>query len=124
MREALADVGRRALWTEEQRRALRSAFQAIVDAFDGVLLLRGKRITVDGVVSSGALSLTVDCPFKPKTVQVLLVSSVDWSVGNYPLTWVWSGTPTSGAVAFTDTFALFAALGDGTYTFDIFMEKS
>lgn len=132
MKSTLSDVSRRSAWTPEQRSALRSAFQAIVDAFNGVVLVRGRRITATGTVSGGTLSLVVDCPFKPRSVMVACVTpdpantsntSVNYT-GGFPLDWSWSSTPTGGAVTFEDMFSLFGAIGDGTYTFDIILEKT
>lgn len=123
MKEALADVGRRGPWNEEQRRALRSAFQALVDAFENVLVLRGKRVSIGGIVvaSAGALDVSLDCPFKPKSVLVLGATSASGSTLVSPtVVWAWTATSTSGTLRLTDPLS---SVPDDTYTFNIFMEK-
>jgi len=133
VRSAISDVSAKKVFTDEQRRVLRAAFEAIVEAFDGVLLLRGKRVTVEGIVvaSGDTLDLSIDCPFKPKTVQVLdargIVASGDGAGEErhlvYPtLTWSWSSTATGGTVRLGAPLSVLP--DDFTYTFDIFMEKS
>ena len=127
MREALADVAGKGIWSQEQRRALKAAFQALVDAFDSVLLLKGKRVLVENIIVAPAVAmdLTIDCPFKPKTVAILgaltKVSGEPATLMTPSIVWTWSSTPTSGAVRLRDVLG---NIPDGTYTFDIFMEKS
>lgn len=128
MRDALADVARRGVWNDEQRRALRAAFQAVVDAFDGVMLLKGKRVSVETTVAAGgALDATIDCPFRPKSAVVLDAKGIDTDTGSEIhltspiLLWSWTSTPTGGAVRFQDPLDIFP---DGAWTLDVFMEKS
>lgn len=123
----LADVGRRGPWNDEQRRSLRSAFQTLVDAFENVLVLRGKRVIVQtNIATAGGLSIAIDCPFKPRSVQALdaYATAAEGVVhsANVALTWQWTATATSGTVTLTDLLG--SLPGTGTYTFDVFMEKS
>ena len=129
MKEALADVAGKGIWSQEQRRALKAAFQALVDAFDSVLLLRGTRKVVDGVsVASGAnLDVTVECNFNPKTVLVIdasrLLTGELVHLGTVPLLWTWSGSGSGGSVRLRDTLNVLGT-SEAVYRLDLFMEKS
>lgn len=125
MREALAEIARGA-WTPEQLRALRAAFQVFATAFDGILLLRGKRVSVETyVASAGDLDVRIDCPFRPKALLLLDVSSLqDGSLRHLAtpnVAWEWTATDRTGTVRITDPFS---NVPDGSYTLDVFMEKN
>lgn len=103
MKEALADVGRRGTWSDEQRRSLRAGFQAIADAFDGTLILRG--VLLERPLSMAALPLTMEIPFAAKPAAVVVLSATQDSDGTVlsmpPVMWTWDPTPARSQVVIT-----------------------
>jgi hypothetical protein len=124
VKAAIADVGATSAWTTEQRRALRAAFQAVGDALDQRLLLRGVRRSVE-VTVDGGMETVVDCPFRPRAVHFFSAyqptSDGDKYIANPIFVWRWTGTPDSGSVYIADDLGL---LADGSATLDIFLERA
>lgn len=124
VKDTLAEVTRVGTWSADQRTALKRIFQKLADVFEGVVLFRGKRVTISTSVTGSVLAPTfADCPFKPKAVHLLSVSDETTNYANFVIAWTWSSTPTGGTVTLVDTYALFGAIPDGSYSFDLLLEK-
>lgn len=122
-REALAEIARGA-WTPDQFRALKAVLQLFANAFDGILLMRGRRTKTEGTLGA-AFECSVECNFQPKTVLVLsCVDSTGTTFALPPIAWAWTASGTSGKVTFSDPGGLFAGMTSGAMTLDVFMEKS
>lgn len=121
--DALREATARA-WNADQRASLRGAFTALRDFLKSAVILRGKRVTTTAdVVGSVLGTLAVECPFKPRSVTVLAVSGATLNIGNVPLVWTWASTASGGTITFDDAFAVLGAVPDGTYTFDLLLER-
>ncbi len=125
MKELLAEIAPQGTWSDAQKRALKAIVTLISNRFDGVLLLRGKRVSVE-VTVDGTMSTSIDCPFKPKSVVVLsayqnIPGDGDRYLSTPILVWRWTSTASGGQVTLFDELDL---LQDGPATLDVFMEKS
>lgn len=104
MKEALADVGKKGAWSEDQRRELRAGFQAIIDAFDGTLILRGTLL--ERPLNMASLPLTMEIPFTSKPAAIVVLSATKDSDGSVismpPVLWSWTPTTTASNASITD----------------------
>lgn len=121
--DTLVEASSRA-WSADQRASLRGAFTRLRDVFKDVVFIRGKRVTIKTATSGGILApTTADCPFKPKSVQILSVSDETTNYTNFVMSWTWASTTTGGTVTFADAFSLFGAMPDGSYFIDLLLER-
>lgn len=117
MKALLADLSS-TVWEPEQRRWLHEKFQTLADAFQGTLMLRGKRASVAVENFSGSTDIVVECKFVPRSVTVLDVVASDGFHYTSSYRWSWD----NGFVRMTE-YAGFLPTG-GVLTFDVFIERA
>ncbi len=125
MKSLLADIAPRGVWDRDQERALKAVMTTLVNTFDDVLFLRGKRVKIESADEGSERSFVIDCPFRPRSVTVLAVTQVregeTLGISSYLMAWRWTASPTGGAVTLVDGLGL---LDEGYVTLDVFMERS
>jgi len=93
MKAALSDVSARGVWTDEQRRALKSAFTALGAVLEKLILLKGVVSTQNLSMETLPLSMDVAGSSRPAAVVVLSAMKVsDGTVISMPPI-LWSYTP-------------------------------
>lgn len=122
MRDAVADVQSRGVWSQPQKEALVRIFTKLADFLDERLLLRGVRVQRNVTLSGGDTGFDIPCKFAPKSVQMLTARQGSLVYTQVPMQWTWNGTDSVRLADYTGLLS--AALSGGDLTVDVLLERA